>query len=125
MAPLARLPQIAGPKRLARWRFFQGVFFFTYIGIVLDILTTSMGFDRLGPAYEQNPLGGTLIGAMGWVGLLLLMSALCVVCYVSFRVVFARMSLRWSRILNSIAVVVLLMRWVTVASAVAFLIQPR
>lgn len=122
--PLAQYSPTAEPRRRGRWRFFQVVFFLTYLGIVLDIVTTAMGFGRMGNAYEQNPLGGQLIGNLGWVGLLLLMTALCVVCYVSFRVVFARMSLKWSAILNSITVIVLLMRWVTVAAAVAYLIQP-
>lgn len=112
-------------KRRFRWRFFQVAFFLTYLGIVMDIVTTAMGFGRMGSAYEQNPLGGTLIGGLGWVGLLALMTMLCAVCYVSFRVVYARLALKWSAILNSVVVIVLLMRWLTVAAAVLYLTQPQ
>lgn len=122
--PLPRHSPTADPRRRARWRFFQGVFLLTYLGIVLDIVTTEMGFGRMGSGYEQNPLGGTLISGLGWIGLFVLMTVLCAVCYLSVRVVYARMSLKWSAVLNSIMVIVLLMRWVTVAAAVAYLIQP-
>lgn len=123
--PLSSYPVAEQRKRLFRWRFFQVVFAATYVGVVLDIVTTAMGFARMGISYEQNPIGGALIGNLGWVGLLVLMTLLCAVCYLSVRVVYTRMALRWSAILNSVMVLLLLMRWVTVAAAVAFLVQPQ
>jgi uncharacterized protein YqgC (DUF456 family) len=55
--------------RSHRWRFFQIVFVFTYLGIILDVVTTAIGSQVAGSAraYEQNPIGGALIGQLGWV----------------------------------------------------------
>jgi hypothetical protein len=111
-------------RRHHRWRFFQVTFFLMYVGVVLDVLTTAMGYERMGTAYEQNPLGAGLIGGMGWIGLLALLAALCALCYVSFRVVYFHMSMRWSAILNTVLVILLLARWVTVTAAVIYLVQP-
>src|SRR5947209_8767971 len=68
--------------RERRWRIFQVTFFFLYLGVVLDLLTTSMGYQRIGSAYEQNPLGALLIQHLGWTGLLATFAGLAAICYV-------------------------------------------
>jgi hypothetical protein len=110
-------------KRRARWRFFQIAFAVTYLGVVLDVVTTALGFQKTGSGYEQNPLGSVLIGGLGWIGLFLLMSLLCAVCYVSFRTVYWRMSTRWSMILNIVLVLVAAFRWLAVVTAILYLLQ--
>jgi uncharacterized membrane protein len=110
--------------RQRRWRFFQVALFFLYLGVVADIVTTALGFQRAGTRYEQNPAGGILIENIGWIGLLGLLTACCILCYVSFKIVYFRMSLGWSRALNIAVVLVLITRWLIVAAAVLYLIQP-
>jgi hypothetical protein len=110
-------------KRARRWRWFQAIFACTFAGIVLDIITTAMGFQRAGAAYEQNPLGSLLINDVGWVGLFALVTAIAALCYFSVRVVCFRMATRWSLILNVLLALVAVVRWVAVAGAIAYLLD--
>src|SRR5579859_7276175 len=82
--------------RSHRWRFFQIVFVFTYLGIVLDVVTTAIGSQVAGStrAYEQNPLGRLFIGQVGWLGILAAMTTLMLIAYVSLRVAHRRVSPR-------------------------------
>jgi len=111
-------------QRRRRWRFFQITFCFVYAGVVLDVITTAMGYAKAGTSYEQNPLGGSLIGHVGWVGLLAVLTALCIACYRSVRLVYARMSPRWSNLINPLMVVLAAFRWLAVITAVLYLLQP-
>lgn len=115
---------VAEDTRASRWHFFQLVFGLTYLGILLDIITSAIGFQQMGSSYEQNPLAKALILNIGWVGLTLLLTATCAVCYVSFRAVYARMNLRWTMVGNVLIVVVALMRWVVVSTAIIYLVFP-
>jgi hypothetical protein len=112
-------------KRQGRWRFFQIVFVAVYVGVILDIVTTALGYMKSGSAYEQNPLGGGLIGALGWPGLLVLMTVLCLICYHSVRVVYGRLSLRWSVLINTMMILIAAFRWLAVVTAVLYLLQPN
>jgi hypothetical protein len=123
-AGISEMPAEEFRKRAARWRFFQIVFVLVYTGVVLDVITTALGYVKSGAQYEQNPLGGSLIGHFGWVGLLMLLTVLCWVCYRSVRVVCWRMSTRWSRIVNIVMVAVAAIRWLAVATAILYLVQP-
>ncbi|HLJ69134.1 MAG TPA: hypothetical protein VKX16_17405 [Chloroflexota bacterium] len=118
----------ASPDELAlrdkRWKFFRIVFSAVYAGIVLDVITTAMGYAKAGAKYEQNPFGVSLIGHLGWIGMLLLLTALCLVCYHSVRVVYRRMSVRWSRLINGLMVALAAFRWLAVVTAVLYLLQP-
>jgi hypothetical protein len=102
---------------------FQVIFVCAYVGIVLDIVTTAMGFQRVGRAYEQNPIGSLLITNLGWVGLFLLVAVLAAVCYFSFRLVCFRLPTRWSAVLNLLLAVVAVVRWVVVVTAVIYLLD--
>jgi hypothetical protein len=110
--------------RAARWRFFQIVFVVVYVGVVLDVITTALGYMKSGSQYEQNPLGGSLIGHLGWIGLLALLTVLCWVAYISVRTVAWRMSPRWTRLINIIMVGVAAFRWLAVVTAVLYLLEP-
>lgn len=116
-------PKDAVPRQ-RRWHFFQAAFVAVYLGIVGDIFTTWLGYARAGTAYEQNPLGEGLIGHLGWFGLAALLTGLCVVCYFSVRVVFARMSLRWAVLINTLMVIIAVVRWLAIVTAVIFLFEP-
>jgi hypothetical protein len=117
------LPATELAKRQARWHSFQVVFALAYAGIVLDVATTALGFQAVGSSYEQNPLGGTLIGNLGWVGLFLFMSAIAFVCYRSCRLVCFHMSRRISGFVTALLGVAALIRWVAVITAILFLVQ--
>ncbi|MGI8825828.1 MAG: hypothetical protein ACR2JC_09305 [Chloroflexota bacterium] len=111
-------------KRTFRWRFFRIGFGLLYLGVMLDIITTALGFLKGGAKYEQNPLGGVLIGGLGWIGMAAIMTVLCAVCYFSFRTVYWRMALRWSAVLNTLLVFVVAFRWLVVVTAVLYILQP-
>ena len=111
-------------RRQRSWRLFQIVFCFVYVGVVLDIVTTALGYMKAGNQYEQNPLGGGLISHIGWFGLLALLTLLCVVCYRSVRLVYARMSIRWSRLINGLMLLIAAFRWLAVVTAILYLLQP-
>lgn len=121
----AAMPAEELRKRQARWRFFQIVFVVVYAGVILDIVTTALGYMKAGSAYEQNPLGGGLIGALGWPGLLALMTGLCLICYHSVRVVYGRLSLRWSVLINTLMILIAAFRWLAVVTAVLYLVQSK
>jgi magnesium-transporting ATPase (P-type) len=111
-------------KRAARWRFFQIIFVVVYLGVVFDVITTALGYMKSGSQYEQNPLGGSLIGHLGWIGLLALLTLLCGICYRSVRVVAFRMSPRWTKMINVVMVGIAAFRWLAVVTAVLYLLQP-
>lgn len=122
--PLVRDQDVIEDKRRSRWHFFQAVFAVTYLGILLDIVTSAIGFQQMGSGYEQNPLAKALILNIGWVGLTLLLTAVSAVCYLSFRTVYARMGLRWTAVGNVLITMVALMRWVVVSTAIIYLVFP-
>lgn len=122
--PRQHYRNVAEDKRASRWHFFQLVFGLTYLGILLDIVTSWIGFQQMGSSYEQNPLAKALILNIGWAGLTLLLTATCAVCYVSFRAVYARMNLRWTVLGNVLIVIVALMRWVVAGTALIFIVFP-
>jgi hypothetical protein len=111
-------------KRMRRWRFFQVLFAFTCLGILLDVVTTAIWFGRAGSGYEQNPLGKFMIDHLGWVGLGFVLMALCAICYLSVRTVYWRMSTVWSAILNVILLLIAAFRWLVVMAAIIALIHP-
>jgi len=110
-------------KRNQRWRLFQILFAFVYSGVVLDVATTAIGYAKAGSRYEQNPLGGSLIGHLGWFGLLAVLTALSLICYWSVRLVYSRMSLRWTILINSLMAAIAAFRWLAVGTAIAYLVQ--
>jgi hypothetical protein len=102
------------------------IFAFLYLGIVLDLITTSLGFARTGSSYEQNPIGGLLIHNTGWIGLFFALSALAAVFYFSSRVVCLRAARFWSTVLTVLLAVAALVRWTAVVTAILYLVQtPR
>lgn len=110
--------------RQARWTFFRVVFVFVYAGVILDVVTTALGYRKSGATYEQNPLGGALIGHLGWLGLMFLLTVLCLVCYNSVRVVHRTLGRRWILFINGFLVLVAAFRWLAVVTAVLYLAQP-
>lgn len=110
--------------RAARWRLFRIVFVLTYLGIVLDVATTSLAYLVDGPEFEQNPLGSVLIAHLGWAWMFALLTFLCLVCYRSVRVVYYRLPLSWSRAIYTAVVVLTAFRWVAVVTSVLFLVHP-
>ena len=120
---LVALSEAEGEKRQSRWRWFQILFAFVYTGVILDVATTALGYARSGSRYEQNPLGGSLIGHLGWFGLLAVLTALCFICYYCVRIVYARMSLRWTILINVIMILIAAFRWLAVGTAIAYLVQ--
>jgi NADH:ubiquinone oxidoreductase subunit 6 (subunit J) len=120
---LVDLSQAASEKRQSRWRWFQILFALVYTGVVLDVATTALGYARSGSRYEQNPLGGSLIDHLGWFGLLAVLTALCLICYLCVRIVYSRMSLRWSILINAIMILIAAFRWLAVGTAIAYLVQ--
>lgn len=111
-------------KRARAWRFFQWAFAFVYSGVVLDVVTTALGYMKAGSAYEQNPLGGGLIERLGWFGLLAVLTLLCLICYHSVKLVYSLMSVRWSTLINSLMVLIAAFRWLAVITAIFYLAQP-
>lgn len=111
--------------RNRRWKYFQIMFPLLYLGIIFDIVTTNMGIGQDGKEYEQNPFGSVLIGNLGWIGLFVFMSAVCAVCYLSLRIVYWRMSTRWSLALNIALTCLTLVRWLIVVLAIQYLQQPH
>lgn len=122
-AVLPGMPADEAAKRRRRWRFFQVAFVLTYVGIILDIFTTNLGFQKAGVSYEQNPLGGSLIGHLGWIGLAVVMTILCEICYVSVRTVAWRKSPSWIMLFNILIVPIALFRWLAVITAIIYLRQ--
>lgn len=112
-------------KRAKSFRFFQIVFVLTYVGIVLDIVTTAMGVGKVGASYEQNPFGSVLIGSLGWFGLLAFMTVVSLVAYVSCKVLQWHGRPSWAKILNYTFLFLAALRWLAVLTAVAYLLQTR
>ena len=110
-------------RRRAHWAFFQMVGSFAYAGIIADMITTAMGFQRMGSGYEQNPLGSLLIGRLGWIGLFVVVTSLCSICYMSCRTVYWRMPIRWSVLLNIVLFFLAITRWLVVALTIQWLIN--
>jgi hypothetical protein len=122
-AVMDQMPVEELQKRAARWRFFQIIFVVVYVGVVLDVITTALGYVKAGSQYEQNPLGGSLIGHLGWIGLLALLTVLCGIAYHSVRVVAWRMAPRWTKFINVVMVGIAAFRWLAVVTAVLYLLQ--
>lgn len=122
--PIERDQDVIARRRLSRWHFFQAAFAVTYLGILGDIVTSAIGFQQMGSSYEQNPLAKAIILNVGWVGLTILLTSVSAVCYVSFRAVYARMALRWTAVGNVLIVIVALMRWVVVSTAIIYMVFP-
>lgn len=112
--------------RQHRWRFFQIVFVFTYVGIVFDVITTAIGSQVAGSAaaYEQNPIGGVLIGRFGWLGILAALTCLMLVTYSSLRLAHSRVSPAWIKLFNCLLVIIGAIRWLAVVTAVMYIAHP-
>ena len=111
--------------RARRWRFFQIVFVFTYLGIILDVFTTALGSQVAGSynAYEQNPIGGTLIYHLGWLGILAGMTALMLVAYGSLRVAHTRVKPGLIRFFNWLMLLIGAVRWLAVITALMYIMH--
>jgi hypothetical protein len=119
-------PALADAKlRYQRWRFFQIVFIFTYAGIIFDIITTALGAARAGSVaqYEQNPIGGFLIGHLGWAGILAAMTAMMLVTYGCLRMVHTRVSPGWIRVFNWLLLIIGAVRWLAVVTAIMYILH--
>lgn len=112
------------PARARRLRFFQIVFVLTYVGIVMDVVTTALGFRKSGASYEQNPMGALLIGHLGWFGILGLLTAFSLVAYISCKVIQTSKGPGWARTVNVVFVLLAAFRWVAVVTAILYLLQP-
>ena len=108
-----------------RWRFFQYVFVFAYAGILMDVVTTAIGSQVAGSvgAYEQNPLGGSLIGHFGWLGITAALTALMLLLHASLRVSYRRVSPRWIRAFNWLLLGVGGFRWLAVVTALMYIVH--
>ena len=111
--------------RSHRWRFFQIVFVFTYLGILLDVVTTAIGSHVAGStrAYEQNPVGGALLGQLGWLGILAAMTVFMLIAYLSLHVAHSRVSPRWLRFFNWLMLAVGAVRWLAVVTSLMYILQ--
>ena len=74
-------------KRLSRWHFFEWVFGLTCLAVGLDLVTTYLGFRRVGSRFEQNGIALFLIQHLGWIGISALLVLTCFVCLRSFKLV--------------------------------------
>lgn len=106
-----------------RWRIFLVLFALTCTAVALDVVTTYMGFQRVGPRFEQNAVALYLIKRLGWAGLVALLAITCVICVKSFKMVYWNLSLRWSLWLNVLTGAVCIFRWVVVVSDIAWLVK--
>lgn len=105
------------------WHTFLLFFGIMYVGAILDIVTTAIGYRIAGAAYEQNPLGSGLIGHLGWAGLFALLTALAVVAFLTFRAACFQYRPRvtiWIPIILGLGAIV---RWLAVVTAVLYIIQ--
>ncbi len=110
--------------RRNRWRFFQWVFALTCLAVGLDLVTTYLGFRRVGSHFEQNGISLFLIQHLGWIGISALLVLTCFVCLRSFKLVYWNLSLNWSRWLNVVMCAVCIFRAVVVVSDIWWLISP-
>jgi hypothetical protein len=108
-------------QRAIHWQIFRVVFALLYIGLVLDVVTTALGVRRIGSEYEQNPLGRYLIGHLGWTGLFVLLTLICVICYLALRRVYWRLSVIWGDVFNVVLVLIATVRWLVVIAAFKWL----
>jgi hypothetical protein len=109
--------------RSRRWRTFLLVFSLTCAAIILDLVTTYLGFQRVGPRFEQNGIALYLIKNVGWLGVTGILALACLVCLQSFKLVYWNLGIRWSLWLNLVLALVCSFRWLVVASDVAWLIR--
>jgi hypothetical protein len=110
--------------RRSRWRFFQWLFALTCLAVGLDLITTYLGFRRVGSRYEQNAIALFLIQHLGWIGISALLVLTCAVCLKSFKLVYWNLSLNWSRWLNVVMCAVCVFRLVVVVSDIWWLFSP-
>lgn len=108
---------------MRRWNVFLCVFVLTSIAVVLDLVTTYLGFRRTGTRFEENAIALFLIQHIGWVGIGALTAAVCALCFSSFKRVYWNLSLHWSFWLNILAAIVCVFRWTVVVADIAWLIR--
>lgn len=118
----ALVPGEAG-ARAARWHSFQVIFALLYSGIILDIVTTAMGFGKAGNAYEQNPIGALLIDHVGWFGLVAVLSGFAALLFVSCRVLYFQLQARRTRWISGVLAAATFVRWIAVVTAILYLVQ--
>lgn len=111
--------------RRSRWRYFQWVFALTCLAVGLDLITTYLGFRRIGSRFEQNGIALFLIQHLGWIGISALLVLTCAVCLRSFKLVYWNLSLNWSRWLNVLVSAVCVFRVVVVVSDIWWLFSPN
>lgn len=109
--------------RAARWHSFQVIFCLLYMGIMLDIATTAMGFGKAGDAYEQNPVGAFLIEHMGWLGLVAVLSGFATLLYFSCRVLYSHLRATSTRWISGVLAAATFLRWLAVVTAILYLVQ--
>ncbi len=109
--------------RRKRWRYFQWAFALTFLGIVVDFVTTYIGFQRVGSSFEQNGIALYLIHHIGWVGVAILLVLTCLACLRSFKLVYWNLGLKWSHWLNILITVVCVFRWIVGISDAIWLIN--
>ena len=108
-------------KRVVYWGYFQVMLVTLYAGMLLDITTTRFGFQQMGSRWEQDPASAALLNHLGFIGLAGLMTALCLVFYLSCRMLFRRASLKLAMFFNLILTFAVLERWLTVGLTLAYL----
>lgn len=102
---------------------FQRIFALTCAAVSLDLLTTYVGFLRVGPRFEQNGIALYLIEHVGWLGVGALSIIACAFCFASFKLVYWNLSLRWSLWLNAVVAIVCMFRWSVVITDFVWLIR--
>lgn len=111
--------------RRKRWKLFLLLFAMTCIAIALDVLTTYLGFQRIGPRFEQNPIGLYLIDTIGWGWLVALLALACAGCIISLKLVYWNLSLHWGFWLNGVVCLLCMFRWTVVISDSLWLLHPK
>lgn len=109
--------------RGSRWRVFVVLFSLTCVAIVLDLLTTYLGFRRVGARFEQNGVVLFLIQRIGWAGVGGILLIACLACFRSFRTVYWRLSTRWSLWLNVVLGLACGFRWLVVITDAFWLVR--
>ncbi len=107
--------------RRAIWRMFVPLYAATCLGIVLDILTTALGYRQDGSAYEQNPIGAALIQHLGWFGLAGVMAIFAAILFFSFRTICFRLSAKVTVFFVVILFLSAIVRWLAVVTAIMYI----
>lgn len=109
--------------RARRWRSFIILYCLTCAAVILDLITTYLGFQRIGSRFEQNGIALFLIQRIGWVGISGVLALTCYACLRSFKLVYWNLALKWSLWLNVVLALVCAFRWLVVVSDAAWLIR--